>query len=163
MSERKNNPLDLAYQEIPPVWYEKLGRYFFHLNAISVMASSSLYNHYIDVVSVETALAGSALYLASTAADRLSTMKAMDAMEKAMSVGIEGRNAESNFLLKSVKTSRDLVRNPVGYALDALGLGFSALNPGVAVSFSTFRGIATLNNLRAARRYDKAVEIAKAA
>lgn len=86
----------------------------------------------------------------------------MDAVNRAVQLGVKADAEESNRMMKNIKTSGQFHRDPLGYAIDFGGLVVSALDLGVAVSASGMRGIATLNNLRVARRYNRAIHLAQA-
>lgn len=160
VSERLT-PLEQAEQEIPPAWFEKFGYRFNYIITASSVASLLLYDHFITAISLETAISGGGLFLVGTIADRLSTIEVLRAANRSAALGIEDIYAESNLALRSIKTPQDFIRNPIIYAIDAGGLAVSALNPAAAVSLSAFKGIATLNNLRIAKRLTRAAEIAE--
>ncbi len=160
MSSPESDPVQHAYKEIPERWYEKIGPYYPYLGSACTLGGYFAYNHFIGVVSPETIAVGSGLLLTSIIADRISTVRAMDAYNRAVASGIKFKAGESNILLGHVKTSAQFMRDPMSYVIELGTLGLSSLNLGVAVTWSVYKGVAVLNNLRGAQRFDRMGQIA---
>lgn len=105
---------------------------------------------------------GLGLYLMATVADTLSASTALNAGKKA--TGLERPVAEVNpFLGKNPKIASELSSHPGKLFSDFVGASASFYSLGIAVPLAVLKGMTVANNLRIARRFNRANQIAVSA
>lgn len=107
-------------------------------------------------------LIGAGIFIASTFVNRVSTARCLDTMNKAVANNIPVVHHESNPELQGVTTSREFNFHPKTLLMDLVGTT-SSIIPNLAVIFSTHKFLASLGNLRVAKRYNRAIQIANPA
>lgn len=162
MTERKLNPVDQAYQEMPEVWYEKLGYKGMYLVMMTTCLLTILtYKDALKIESLESHLVGALLYTIGSIADIVSTGRTLDAGIKVAEAGVRDYTfVEGHPLLDKVRSSSELYRSSHDWMLEGLGLivGTAIAPLGIAGGFA--RACAAMNNFRKTRRANRIVELA---
>lgn len=160
------SPLEMAEQRLPFRWYESYEKIMnwtvkammigSGLSAVACTASivEGSYPWYFHFVSIS-------IYTLSEVADRISTAKGFNAMNRASSTGILHACYEDSPLLSHVRTSKDLFYNPRSYLSSLLGITVAMVSPGLGIPLASGKVIASLNNFRIARRLNLATDIAQ--
>lgn len=159
MSERLD-PVDQAFQEIPRAWYES-NRNLFLAVGIAYYTALLADRIFFKDKKRRPHLVSAGLYAIGAVADRVSTAKGLDASEKLRQANVSGYNiGEMNILLRGVKTSRDLNRNPRYWIVEGLGFVAAVAWRPVGVMGGIRASLVAMNNFRVARRANRIVELA---
>lgn len=161
MSSPEITSLQQAYQEIPERWYERYSSLYRLVKVVNVTSTGA----YIGVIvtgndQILYHLIGAGIFIASAVSDRLTTVRCFDALNRAASNGIATEHQEFNPQLQGVTNSRDFNFHPRAALMDLVGATTSLVLPNLAATFSALKFAASLSNLRVARRYNRATEIA---
>lgn len=150
-----------AYQEIPERWYE--GYEFTHrlYNLVNLFSGCA----YLGIIlsgndKLDYHLIGAGIFIASVVADNISTVRGLDAINRAVNYGVPRQHKETNPDLQDVITSQDFKYNPRVILNDLTNSAISFTVPSLGLSGGLLKITAALSNLRLARRYDRATQIA---
>lgn len=161
MSERLD-PVDQAFQEIPKAWYEKKRNLFL---AVGVAYYTALLADRIFFKDKKRRLhlVSAGLYAIGAVADRVSTAKGLDASEKLRQANVSDYSiGEMNILLKGVKTSKELNRNPRYWIVEGLGFVAAVAWRPVGAMGGIRASLVAMNNFRIAKRTYRIAELALA-
>lgn len=166
---RERKAMSQAYQEIPIVWHEKGGKKRFQHIQLGAVLSNSLayvfinetYSHIFTNNPIATGLSAAAVYALSAITDHFSTKRLLNSMDAANQAGIATHHYEINEFLKNATTAEEIKRNKK-FKMVQMGVALaSIIAPPVGLAIAESKFLATISNRRAARRYDRAVEIAR--
>jgi hypothetical protein len=155
------NPLEQAEDEIPYKWYEVSNRQLIISTVLSAVALSQLYNVIPEEYKNALLLASSFAYVTGVILDRYSTVKSMKSINIAKSHGISAETGEDNLIIRGETDPNKFMRNPKVLAIEILGLAFTIFNPGIGVAYAGNKFVASMNNLRVAKRYELADKFAQ--
>lgn len=151
---------ETALLEIPPVFYERrMTMYGVGLIAlVGVMTAQDVGGG--DLPSYILPIASSATYVIGRIMDRLSTIKALEVMQRADELGITYPFTEQNPYLPEKLSPEELQHHPQKY----VDFAVSALCPivppwGFAIGLSS--GFVALNNSRKTKRLQRAIKMSK--
>lgn len=148
--------IEQAYEEMPRKFYEVSHKVHIAL-AIGI---GYLLTYVIGTdVDIATRAAGGAAFLIGALADRLSTIKAFNAMNEAESLGMVPISSESNILLGNVHTAEEFKNSPRVLAIDTIAMALSVSSPGFGIAAGLAKVQAAVNNTRVANRMERAIEI----
>ncbi|OGH21311.1 MAG: hypothetical protein A2958_00735 [Candidatus Levybacteria bacterium RIFCSPLOWO2_01_FULL_38_13] len=162
MSKEILSPMDQAKIEVPRAWYEIDHRAHVNITMAVTLGAYFANLEVFHVNSVPAHIVGAAIFFISNLADRYSSVKGFDADNLVQQSGIDSREGplEKNILLGDITNSKQFLFSKRALLIDVAATALSDADPGIAASFTIAKIHATVNNLRNAKRLNKAVEIA---
>lgn len=161
------SPLQIAEQKIPRHWYESFDESCeWTIRAMTVglglsviacpvsIATEGSYPLYFHLIS-------GALYTLSILSDGISTVRGLNAINKASLAGIRHYGHEDNPSLSHVRTTKEFLCHPMLYVSALSGLALATAIPGLGIPLLGIKTAAALSNFRLARRLNLATRIAQ--
>lgn len=159
MSKHETSPMEQAYTDVPKAWYELDYKTHMALTVLSALVLYSANLLYFKIDSLPAHITAASLYALSVVADRYSTVRVIKANSLAHQNGINTQHSEQNILNPDVSSPRKFLLDKRAAIPDVGGTVLAAIYPAIGVGWVVGKTQAAANNLRVAKRINRAVEI----
>lgn len=153
------SPLQQAEAKIPYALYEDF-QLFLAATALAMVTLHALLSLLPQDFQFEAKVVAGLAFTAGVITDKISTIKALKAANRAREYGLPVKHSEAHILVPGITDPKKYLVNPKVLASDILLLGTSIMFPGIGFAYAGSRGFATLSNIRVAKRYNLATSIA---